>query len=155
MSQQYEYPPPPPPPTSSNNVPTITPLPRRQRITPAQPPSITTNLARATLGTPSHTPISATSFGSGTTFSLTPTTPNVFSQRGSATLAPPSSGISPRTMVMEPYDPRQWGSRGQVSGTQRVFQQRANGVSIGARESSGMEGKLLAVLLQSQGQACH
>lgn len=43
---------------------------------------------------------------------------------------------------MEPYDPRQWSSRGQVSGAQMVFQHRASAGTMGTREATGMEGAL-------------
>ena len=41
---------------------------------------------------------------------------------------------------MEPYNPQQW--RGQVSGSQMVFQQRANAGPSSTREVTGMEGAL-------------
>lgn len=43
---------------------------------------------------------------------------------------------------MEPYDPRQWSNRGQVSGAQMVFQHRGSAGAIGTREATGMEGSL-------------
>ena len=128
MNQQYEYIPPPPPPTPGVNAPNgAFPL-ERQR------PPIATNIVR-TLGGSSQTPATATGYGPGTPFSISPNTPSHFHSRSPGSLAPPPSTVSPRTAGMEPYDPRQWNRR-QVSGSQMVFQSR----SSSTREATGMEG---------------
>jgi len=134
MSQHNVYPPPPPPPTSNANV-TGGPL-RQQR----QRPSLATNLARA-FGNASQTPVSSPSYDTATPFVLTPSSPTAYQPRTPSLLAPPSSAVSPRTMAMEPYDPRQWSGRQQASGAQMVFQHRNSGASSSSRNVSGMEGQ--------------
>lgn len=134
MNQQTGYPLPPPPPTPGVNSPTGPVMSERQR------PSIATNLVR-TLGNPSQTPVSSSSYGPATPWTLTPGTPSPLNPRTPSALAPPSA-VSPRTTTMEPYDPRQWSNRGQVSGTQMVFQNRGSAAFTGTREATGMEGLL-------------
>ena len=149
MNQQYGSLPPPPPTPAFNNVHNAGPFPQRQ------PPSIVTNLARS-LGGSSQTPTSAMSAVSGTTFapgtppSYAPSTPSALNPRTPSALAPPGSqSASPRnSLVMEPYNPRQWSSRGQVSGTQMVFQQRAPSVPQSSRDATGMERTSQSVQLQ-------
>lgn len=136
MNQQYEYPPPPPPQRSPGGS-----LPDRRRPVPASPPSITTNIAR-TLAASSQTPITATALGAGTPHAYTPVTPSGLNPLSSGGLSQPGSqGPSPRnSVVMEPYNPRQWSGRGQPSGTQMVFQQRGSTVPRDTRDNTGMEG---------------
>lgn len=59
------------------------------------------------------------------------------------TSSPP--GAPARTPSMEPYNPQQWRSRGQVSGSQMVFQQRHATMLGGTVNTTGMEGELGAM----------
>ena len=129
MNQQHDFPPPPPPSTSAVYAPSHPSGQAPQR------PSIATNIVRA-FGGSSQTPASGTSY---TPFNISPNTPTTFTPRTPSALGP-HSAVSPRTQGMEPYDPRQWSGRGQVSGAQMVFQQRASAGQMGTREATGMEG---------------
>ena len=137
MNQQYEYPPPPPQRSPGASAPGSGSFPDRR---PIQPPSITTNIARTLAGS-SQTPISATTFRPGGHYGLSPNSPAPYSGVSPRTLVPPPpQASSPRSPNMEPYNPQQW--RGQASGTQMVFQQRANVGPPSTREVTGMEGAL-------------
>ena len=129
MDQHAEHLPPPPPLTAGTNAPGGHYYLQRQRVVPS---SISTNLVRS-LGATSQTPASANTFVAGSPYSSSPNTPSGLYPRGTPS---GSRATSPRTATME-YDPRQWTGRGQVSGTQMVFQQRAN---VGTRDATGMEG---------------
>ena len=140
MNQQYEYPPPPPQRSPGVYAPSAASFLGRRPV-PVQPPSITTNIARSLAGS-AQTPISSTSWGSGGTYVLTSNSPASYHPRSpSALAAQVSQNTSP---IMEPYNPRQWSSRGQVSGTGMVFQQRANAMPQSTREITGMEGAWVA-----------
>ena len=145
MNQQYEYPPPPPQRSPGAHAPSGGSFPDRRPV-PVQPPSITTNIAR-TLAGPGQTPISATTLGPSGQYSLSPNTPATYSPRSPSGLAQQlSPSTSPRTSTMEPYNPRQWSNRGQVSGAQMVFQQRASAAPPSTRNVTGMEGTLKTAL---------
>ena len=147
MSQQYEFPPPPPPRSPAVHAATGASFPHQWRrpVSGHQPPSITTNLVRTFAGT-AQTPASGATLGAPTPFSAySPSTPVALDPRTSSALVPPGSQpasqvVSPRSPAMEPYNPRQWSNRGQVSGTQMVFQQRASVVPRTTQNATGMEG---------------
>lgn len=143
MNQQYEYPPPPPQRSPGAHAPTGGSFTDRRPV-PIQPPSITTNIAR-TLGGTGQTPISASTWGTGGSHSLSPNTTAPYVPRSPSALAQQvaqssSPSVSPRVSTMEPYNPRQWSNRAQVSGAQMVFQQRANAAPPDTRDITGMEG---------------
>jgi hypothetical protein len=146
MNQQYDYPPPPPQRSAGASAPGSASFPDRR---PIQPPSITTNIARTLAGS-SQTPISATTFRPGGQHGLSPSSPAPYSGVSPRTLLPPPpQASSPRSpnATMEPYNPQQWGNRGQVSGTQMVFQQRQNVGPPNTRDVTGMEGASKPIML--------
>lgn len=142
MNQQYDYDYPPPPPQRSPAATATAPgsaasFPDRR---PVQPPSTTTNTVARALAGSSQTPISATTFRPGGQHGLSPHSPAApYSGVSPRTLLPPPSQVSSPNTSMEPYNPQQWSNRGQVSGTQMVFQQRNVGPPS-TRDVTGMEG---------------
>ncbi|CAK4032286.1 (R,R)-butanediol dehydrogenase [Lecanosticta acicola] len=130
MSQHYAYPPPPASrlatagSSSSSSGPS-----GRNRPVSARLPSIST----ASLTPPgpySSTPPSATQQQQQQQH--LPYTPSALNPRT-------TDGLPPQTPVMEPYNPRQWSSRGHVSGSQMLFQQRQANVPANAAQMTGME----------------
>lgn len=145
MNRQYEYPPPPPPRSpASLAVASGASLPERRRPSPAQPPSLATNLVRSLgqPGQPSQTPISAATLAPGSPYPFAPSTPVVIPPRPQSLFVPPSSpAVAPRSPSMEPYNPRQWSSGAPVSGSQITFQQRGHSTGpTNTMEATGMEG---------------
>lgn len=159
MSQHYEYPLPPPPPSprhgstspgaglySNASGSALGEGSYGQQSSPpvsnAQLPSITTTfLSRQGLGNPEvSTPVSAARLSPGV-FPYAPATPSALNPRTPGGLVPPSPAInSPRSPAMEPYNPRQWSSRSQMSGSQMVFQQRQSSGPASSSQVTGMEG---------------
>lgn len=147
MNQQYDFPPPPPPRSPGVSAPGSASFLDR-RPPPVQPPSLTTNLVRTLAGS-SQAPISATTSRTCGRCSPSPNTTSPYFPRSPGTTVPTGSGgTSPRTATME-YNPRQWSNRGgQISGSQMVFQQRANARPPGTQEITGMEGTFEYTLLR-------
>lgn len=169
MSQQYEYPLPPPPPSPrhSSSSPGAGPYPSAsgsasagssfgggshgqqssRPVSSAQLPSITTAFLgrQGPITSQASTPVSTTHLSPGV-FPYAPATPSALNPRTPGGLVPPSPAVnSPRSPAMEPYNPRQWSSRGHVSGSQMVFQQRQSTGPTSTNQVTGMEG--VSVLL--------
>lgn len=144
MSQQYDYqyPPPPPSPPSYGPAGPQTGHVHRTGSAPEQPLPIAAALPGSHQSQIS-TPIYGSYLSSGGTHSYSPRTPSALNYQTTAGLLPPSPqpGVSPRTAAMEPYNPRQWNNnRGQVSGSQMVFQQRHSNAPLNTAHVTGMEG---------------
>lgn len=146
MSQQYDYSYPPPPPTSTSAVAygPAGPQPghtQRTGSAPGHPASITTAFHA---GQPQVSPpIYGSHLSSGLSHQYSPRTPSALNPQTPGGLLTPSSqpGSALRTPTMEPYNPRQWNNnRGQVSGSQMVFQQRHSNVPLNTAHVTGMEG---------------
>lgn len=157
MSQQYDYPLPPPPPSprAGGTSPSAGSFSRHsgsvevahgdshgQGHSPVSVhlPSITTTFLheQGSLASQASTPVTETHLSPHFSYN---------SPRGPTGVNPPNSNgsnssASPRVPVMEPYNPRQWGFRGQVSGSQMVFQQRFATVPARTTHVTGMEGML-------------
>ena len=145
MSQQQVFNLPPPPPRSpGSHLPSG--FPEARRSVPTQPPAITTNIARS-LAVPSQTPTTASTLGPAggplaySPHLYSPNTPNSLNPSPRTLVPSGSQSTSPRTSVMEPYNPRQWTNRQAVSGSQMVFQQQLGSVQT-TRDATGMEGML-------------
>lgn len=144
MSQQYDYPypPPPPAPNSYGSAGSQSGHIQRTGTAPEQPSATTTALFAGQ--SQASTPIYGSQPSSGVPHSYSPRTPSALNPQIPGGLLPPSpqAGSGPRTPAMEPYNPRQWNnSRGQVSGSQMVFQQRHSNASLNTTHVTGMEGK--------------
>lgn len=148
MSQQqqhydYDYPPPPTPRPPSANAPnaggsssSAGPAGRNRPVSAHLPSISTTFLSPA--GPYSATPTSGTQHQQQQQQQQhIPYTPSALN---------PTRSTAPQTPVMEPYNPRQWSNRGQVSGSQMVFQQRQGNMPVSTGQMTGMEGVLLSFL---------
>jgi hypothetical protein len=88
------------------------------------------------------TPVYGSHLSPGLPVSYSPRTPSALNPQTPSGLAPlpphhPPPGSPPSTM--EPYNPRQW-NRGQVSGSQMVYQQRHSAMPVSTAHVTGMEG---------------
>lgn len=153
---QYEYPPPPggtspsagsfPSPPGSAGVAGVTHGSTHGQRSPYLP-SITTQF----LGQPgvsasqNSTPVSANHLSPHFSYN-SPRTPGGLNTH---VLTPSSTGPPARTPSMEPYNPQQWRSRGQVSGSQMVFQQRHATMPGTTVNATGMEGMLVHFVRQT------
>lgn len=163
MSQQYEYPLPPPPPSPrhGSTSPGAGPYPSAsasasagfesgpgshgQQSRSAQLPSIRTAFLspQGAISSQASTPVTGARLSPGV-FPYTPATSSALNPRTPGGLVPPSPAVnSPRSPTMEPYNPRQWSSRGQVSGSQMVFQQRQS--TVPSSQVTGMEGVFIFI----------
>lgn len=165
----YDYPLPPPPPSpraSGSTSPLTASLPHtpasagyvpgatsggRSRPVSAHLPVISTAFLseQGALASNASTPVSGSHLSPHflhaprTPSALNPQSPGGLSPHRPGGLVPPPPGGPPRSpaVAMEPYNPRQWqNSRGQVSGSQMVFQQRH--AVVGTTQVTGMEGLL-------------
>lgn len=141
MSQQYDYSYPPPPPTPNSYGP-AGPQPghiQRAGSAPGHPPSITTAFHGAGTQSLVSTPVYGSHLSPGVPHSYSPRTPSALNPQTSGAPLPPSPQSG--TPAMEPYNPRQWNNnRGQVSGSQMVFQQRHSNAPLNTTHVTGMEG---------------
>ncbi|PPJ51169.1 hypothetical protein CBER1_08539 [Cercospora berteroae] len=146
---QYEYPPPPGPP--GGNPGSAGPFPSPPAsfgVVPGRThgqrspyvPSITTQFLGSQGGTASQasTPASANHLSPHFAYN-TPRTPSGLNNQIHGGLTPSTPGAPPRSPSMEPYNPQQWRNRGQVSGSQMVFQQRHGAMPMSTTNITGME----------------
>lgn len=156
MNQQYDYPLPPPPPsprsggTSNRAGPvsgSIELLADAGFVSGNLPgpvsavlPSITTTFLspQGACSSQASTSVSGTRLSPGR-FPYAPGTPGGLNPQIPGGLAPLQPPATPRSPSMEPYNPRQW-SRGQVSGSQMVFQQRHSTMLASTAQLTGQEG---------------
>lgn len=163
MSQQYnnhDYPLPPPPrsprhhaslqaggsvpntPGSAGPVPRVLNL-QRDRPVSAHLPFITTTFLEGQGGgypSQASTPISGALLTPAAHLPYSPAAHAALNPHTPGGLPPPPRGASPGHSAMEPYNPRQWGHRTQVSGSQMVFQQRQSQTPANTTQMTGMEG---------------
>lgn len=167
MSQQYDCPLPPPPPsprsggtsTRAGSVSgSVAPQAdarsvsenlhvHRTRPVSAVLPSITTTCLspQGVYSSQASTPVSGNRLSPGI-FPYAPGTPSGLNpQTPGGLVPPPPPPATPRSPNMEPYNPLQW-SRGQVSGSQMVFQQRHSTMPPSTMQLIGQEGMLVSFL---------
>ncbi|KAI5356858.1 hypothetical protein Slin15195_G052440 [Septoria linicola] len=142
---QYEYPPPPagssPSAGSFSSAPASVGVAHGGTHGQRSPylPSITTQFLgqQAVPASQASTPVSANHLSPHFSYN-SPRTPSGLNTQVPSGLTPSTSGPPPRTPSMEPYNPQQWRNRGQVSGSQMVFQRHAN-MPMSTANATGME----------------
>lgn len=177
MSQQYDYskPPPPPSPRPGGSSPGARSVPsppasaeaaglatgsvhgQRSRPVSAHLPAITTAFLaeQGAFASQILTPVSGTQSYLSPHFLHSSRTPSGLNPNPQSQ-SPGALATSPGAPTMEPYNPRQWSNRGQVSGSQMVFQQRHATVPASTAQITGMEGsyRLMHVYVQLSGKSC-